>query len=280
MSFILDLHTHAFPDFLAPKAMEVLTRPMGDWLPARDGTLASLLASMDAAGVARCCVANIATKPEQSTAILSWSQQIASERLIPLGSVHPFSPRWGEELEAIAAAGLPGIKLHPLFQGFVVDDDAVMPLYAKAAQLGLFVLFHAGLDISYPGERGASPARLARVRSQVPGLVMIAAHFGGWQVWDEVIEHLAGKDIYLDTSYIHQVPGPQLETILRRHGTHRILFGSDSPWLSQVECLRHLRGMPLSAESLQGILGGNALGLHPALAHWGRSQLVALCAGV
>jgi predicted TIM-barrel fold metal-dependent hydrolase len=262
---IIDVHTHAFPDRLAPKAMEVLTRPFGDWKPARDGTLASLVTSMDKAGIDRCLVANIATRPEQGAAILSWSRQIASERIVPLGSVHPQSLTWEAELEAIAEAGLPGIKLHAQFQGFVLDDDSVLPLYAKAAELGLFVLFHAGFDISFPGDESASPRRLARVRHRVPKLVMIAAHMGGWQAWSEALEHLVGSDVYLDTSYIHQVPPAQLNLILGRHPSSRLVFGSDSPWLSQRSSLEYLRGLRLDTAALERMIGGNASALHHSL---------------
>jgi uncharacterized protein len=262
---IVDVHTHAFPDSLAPKAMQVLSAPLGEWKPARDGTLSSLQASMTEAGVQRVFVANIATRPEQAAAILDWSQQIASDHIVPLGSVHPLSPTWAEELEAIAEAGLPGIKLHAQFQRFVIDADEVFPLYAKAAQLGLFILFHAGFDIAFPGDESSAPRRLARVRHRVQDLVMIAAHVGGWQAWDEVIEDLVGTDVYLDTSYIEQLSPRQLESILCRHSHDRILFGSDSPWLSQKCCLKFIQALPLAASVAERILGQNALGLHPSL---------------
>jgi len=262
---ILDVHTHAFPDFLAPKAMEILSAPLGEWKPVRDGTLDSLQASMTEAGVQQVFVANIATRPEQGPAILKWSQQIASDRIVPLGSVHPQSPTWPEELEGIAEAGLPGIKLHAQFQRFVVDADEMFPLYAKAAQLGLFILFHAGFDIAFPGDESSAPRRLARVRHHVQDLVMIAAHVGGWQAWDEVVDYLVGTDVYLDTSYIDQLSPEQLERILCRHSHDRILFGSDSPWLSQKRCLKLVRALPLALSDVERILGQNALGLHPSL---------------
>jgi uncharacterized protein len=262
---IVDVHTHAFPDFLAPKAMEVLSKPLGEWKPVRDGTLGTLLTAMDDAGVDRSFLANIATRPEQGPSILAWSQKVASDRIVPLGSVHPRSPNWAAELEAIAEAGLPGIKLHPQFQHFVVDAEEMFPIYEKAASLGLFILFHAGFDIAFPGDESACPKRLAHVRHRVQDLVMIAAHVGGWQAWDMVLEHLVGHDIYLDTSYIHQVEGPQLEQILSCHSQERILFASDTPWLSQQESLANLRQLPLGPDAVGLILGQNAVRLHPSL---------------
>jgi predicted TIM-barrel fold metal-dependent hydrolase len=262
---IVDVHTHAFPDFLAPKAMEILSAPLGEWKPVRDGTLSSLLASMAEAGVHRAFVANIATRPEQGPSILGWSREIASDRIVPLGSVHPLSPNWAQELEAIAEAGLPGIKFHAQFQDFIIDADEMLPLYDKAAKLGLFVLFHAGFDIAFPGDERSAPRRLAQVRRRVKDLVMVAAHVGGWQAWDEVIDHLAGTDVYLDTSYIDQLAPEQLERILTRHSSDRILFASDSPWVSQKSCIKLVRSLPLHPSDVERILGQNALNLHPSL---------------
>lgn len=262
---IFDVHTHAFPDTLAPKAMQVLSAPLGDWKPVRDGTLSSLRDSMADAGVHRVFVANIATRPEQAPAILNWSRAIASDRIVPLGSVHPHSPTWEQELEAIADAGLPGIKFHAQFQNFVLDADEAFPLYTKAAQLGLFILFHGGFDIAFPGDERSAPRRIARIRRRVHNLVMVAAHVGGWQAWDEVIDHLVGTDVYLDTSYIDQVSPKQLERIMQRHRHDRILFASDTPWASQKACLECVRSLPFDARDLEAVLGQNALGLHPSL---------------
>lgn len=263
---IVDVHTHAFPDFLAEKAMDALSKPFGEIRAARDGRLQSLLASMTAAGIQCSFLANIATRPEQSRSILEWSRQVKSPRIIPLGSVHPASKDWQGELEAICAAGLPGIKLHPQFQGFCVDSEDAIPLYRKAAALGLFVLFHSGFDIAFPGDDRASPRRLAAVRHRVDDLTMIAAHFGGWQAWDEVVTHLAGRDVFLDTSYLHQVPERERDLVLQKHTPNRILFASDSPWLSQEAALAQVRALPLGARELQNVLGMNALSLHPSLA--------------
>jgi len=262
---IIDVHTHAFPDFLATKAMASLQKPLGDWKPSRDGTLTSLVESMDAAGVDRVLVASIATRPEQGPAIAQWSRQIASERIVPLGSVHPHSATWEAELEAISEAGLVGIKFHPQYQHFILDAEEVMPIYRKAASLGLFVLFHAGFDIAFPGNESAAPRRLAHVRHRIDNLVMIAAHVGGWQAWDEVLAHLVGRDVYLDTSYIHQIPQTQLEAILERHPHGRMLYASDSPWLSQRKSLEFVRKLPLDESAMRQVLGANAQQLHPLL---------------
>jgi predicted TIM-barrel fold metal-dependent hydrolase len=56
---------------------------------------------------------------------------------------------------------------------------------------------------------------------------------GGLGLWDETLEHLAGKDIYMDTSCCHDaIPAPAMGALLARHDRGRILFGSDYPLFS------------------------------------------------
>ena len=258
---IIDVHVHAFPDFLAPKAMETLSRNSGEYQPHTDGTLTALLHSMDRAGVHRAFVANIATRPEQARPILDWCGRIASERILPLASVHPASGLWEEELEAVAAAGVPGIKLHPQYQGFVLDDPALRPFFEKAARTGLFVLVHAGFDVAFPGDERAAPERVRALKDGVPDLILIAAHLGGWRAWDRVVQCLAGHEVYLDTSFLQEVDIRIRERILERHDRRKLLFGSDSPWLSQEASLEAVRSLPLEEAGLQAILGDNAEGL-------------------
>jgi predicted TIM-barrel fold metal-dependent hydrolase len=262
---IVDVHTHAFPDFLAPKAMAKLSEPFGEFEPARDGTLASLLESMSVAGVELSFLANIATRPEQGPSILEWSRAIVSERVVPLGSIHPRSESWEQELDAIAEAAFPGIKFHAQYQGFAVDDDRMIPIYDRIAKLGMFILFHGGYDIAFPGDDSSSPRRLARVNRRVPELRMIAAHTGGWMAFPEVVEHLLGTDVYLDTSYLHELTRENVAIVLERHSTNRLLFASDTPWFSQQAALEVIRSLPVSRAALERILGQNALELHPSL---------------
>ena len=72
-----------------------------------------------------------------------------NERLIPFGSVFPHAPDALEELERIRDMGLVGVKFHPDYQGFFVDDEKMKPIYRKISQLGLITVFHAGKDYGY-----------------------------------------------------------------------------------------------------------------------------------
>ena len=62
------------------------------------------------------------------------------------GSVHPSHPDALKELERIHALGIKGIKFHPDYQYFFVDEERMFPIYEKCGKLGLIVVFHAGWD--------------------------------------------------------------------------------------------------------------------------------------
>lgn len=256
--FITDFHSHAFPDALARKALCALSERSGEYRPHTEGTIASLLGSMDDAGVSRSVVASIATKPAQFAPILEWSLSVKSSRIVPLASVHPLSGNFEAEIDAAADAGFPGIKLHPLYQSFVVDDKKVYPLYDKIRSRGMFILFHAGYDIAYPGDESASARRIARMIKDFPDLAVIASHLGGWKDWENVDECLAGKNIYLETSFISMIEPSLRNRILGRHPREMILFGSDSPWLKPSDEIRAVESLGLSDSDLEKIFSLNA----------------------
>lgn len=256
---IVDIHTHAFPDAIAERAMRHLSDAAQ--VPAYlDGTVSALIGSMDGAGIDRSVVASIATKPSQFESILNWSRAIASDRIIPFPSIHPGDPEWSDRIDDVADQGFAGIKLHPYYQGFNVDDEGLLPFYAKLQTRGLVVLMHAGFDMAYDRTRCAEPARIARVNAQFPELKLVAAHLGAWEDWDEVRRHLIGRRIYLDTSYsLPFMSKDAARELIMAHPADYVLFGSDSPWEDQNAALQQLSALDLPEECLGAILGNNAL---------------------
>ncbi|HPO49152.1 MAG TPA: amidohydrolase family protein [Spirochaetota bacterium] len=254
---IIDTHSHVFPDFLAERAMKTLSEHSGAYKPFLNGTIADLVKSMDKNKIKSSFIANIATKPEQSEASLKWSQKVRSERIIPLGSIHPSSLNWEIELENIKSEGLPGIKLHPLYQNFLIDDKRIYPVYEKVAELGLFILFHSGYDIAFGKRDDALSFRMKKIVERFKNLKIIAAHLGGWREWDNVLENLAGKDVFFETSFINEVPQKTLEAVLSKHDKNRFFFGSDSPWLSQESQIDFIKKLNISDDFKEGIFYKN-----------------------
>jgi predicted TIM-barrel fold metal-dependent hydrolase len=257
--FITDFHTHAFPDSLAAHAIAVLSAGTPEARPRRGGTIGDLLTSMDRAGIDRSVICSIATRPEQFGKILQWSLSIASKRLIPLVSVHPADPDAIANICRIKATGLRGIKLHPYYQDFVLDDPAMFPIYRAISDNNLILVCHTGFDVAFPHIRRCDPVRIANLLDRFPDLKFVATHLGAWRDWDEVEKHLLGKNIYIEISFSLGCAGDeQVRRILTGHPANRLLFGSDSPWQDQSETLEGLRHLRLDPGLNEAILAGNA----------------------
>ena len=155
--------------------------------------------------------------------------------------------------------GLRGLKFHAEYQDFVLDDARMLKIYDYALSRGLIIVHHAGFDPGYPAPFKTSPKQFAKVADAMRGGTIVAAHFGGHAQWDEVLEHLAGKNIYLDTSMgFEYFSREQFKAILEKHGSDKILFASDSPWSSAASEINLLKGFSLSEHDAQNILYNNA----------------------
>lgn len=256
---IIDIHTHAFPDEIAARAMKGLQENSHLQAPG-DGTVAGLINSMDEADIDLSIVCTIATKPGQAKGILKWCQKIRCDRLDPFPSVHPDDDKPGQWIDKIAKENFAGIKLHPMYQNCPADDPRMDPIYAAAAANGLAVASHCGLDIAYPPDDGrASPQRFARVLERFADLKLICTHMGGWRSWDLVEQFILGTSAYLETSFSLEELGPtRAVEMIRRHGASRVLFGSDWPWNNQRDSVKLLRKLGLGEKELDGILFANA----------------------
>lgn len=256
---IIDFHSHIFPEKIVDKALSALSHCTGDLEPVIRATAASMLEYMDKSGVEKSVILNIATNERQQQAVNDFALSINSEKLISFGSVYPLAQSAQYELERIAALGLKGIKLHPDYQGFFVDDERALKIYEKAAKLGLITVFHAGMDTGLFEPVHCPPQRLKAALPAFGGGAVVAAHFGGYGQWYEVEEHLVGTNIYFDTSYAYgRMPKGQAERIIISHGAEKILFGSDMPWSGQIQELKFLRSLDIPEESKQSIECKNA----------------------
>jgi predicted TIM-barrel fold metal-dependent hydrolase len=255
---IIDFHTHIFPSDMAAKTLEDMDKRA---IPSyTDGTLPGLIHSMEAAGISISVVSRITTKSEQVESINAWLLNNKQNRIHPLATWHPDLPVYPETIKKLKARGFKGFKLHPDYQGFIVDDKGMFPFYEAVQGEGMFILFHAGLDRGLPGPLNAPPERLVKIHEAFPDLIMILAHMGGEEIYDRTEECLLGRDIYLDTSFVlRKMPIRILERFVNRHPIERFLFGTDSPWVDQNLDLKFFLSLPFLTEAAkEKILGTNA----------------------
>lgn len=259
---LIDFHTHAFPDFLAPRAMQSLSQAAGGLKPQTEGTVASLKEQLKKDGVDRAVVLSIATTPTQQKKVNDFAIDLNKDPVLyAFGSVHPDAPDALDELDRLHAAGIKGVKFHPEYQGFYADEEKLKPIYQKISRLGLITLFHAGQDLGFLPPYHAMPEHLFGALKWLDSPV-VAAHWGGIGCHQEVINRLCGQNIYFDLSFGYGViPKKQAQQILDKHTPDRLLFGSDLPWHRPAWEKRLLDTLELSNEDRDRICYQNALRL-------------------
>ncbi|MFA5204437.1 MAG: amidohydrolase family protein [Lentisphaeria bacterium] len=258
---IFDAHTHVFPDAIAARVVAEIAGS-ASVTPSFDGTRTGLEALLKRTGIDGALNCPIATRPEQVPGINA--RAIAGNRwpVLSLGTVHQATPEPARVLEELHAAGVPGIKLHPEYQGFDLDDPRLTPVWAACVRLGLVVVMHGGEDIAFTPPCHGSPAAIRDLLAAHPGLKLVAAHFGGWRQWAGVRQMLLGKPLWLDLSFTFDyVPDADIVEMIRRHGVARVLFASDAPWADPAAVLAAVRRLPLTPAERDAILWDNAAAL-------------------
>ena len=231
---MIDTHVHVFPDKIAEGAIAKLA-VAAKKVPSTNGTFSDTVNKMKIWGVDEFWLMPIATNEKQMTNVNDFALSCKSDACYPFASVYPLSNKAIDELERVYGLGFKGVKLHPEYQQFEVSDKRVYPVYDFIKSHGMMLCFHAGKDCAYPNTYYASPKSIAKVADDFKEIKIIAAHLGGWNVWQEVLEYEAGKDIYFDTAYLKgMISDDEVKKILNHHSKERILLGSDCPWSSPI----------------------------------------------
>lgn len=257
---IIDFHTHDFPDAIAAKSIALLQQRSGT-MPYTDGTYQGLARSMGEGGIDISILLPVVTKPSQFTTVNRVAAQLNEKQgaIRSLGGIHPDNEDYREKLKEIKSMGLPGIKLHPAYQGTYMDDIRYKRIVSYALEQDLLVVFHAGVDIGLPEPVYTDPERTLNLLRDTGGGNMILAHLGGWKCWDQVEELLLDRNVYFDTAFVQDfMSKEQFMRIVRGHGSDKILFGTDSPWSGQKESVEWLKSLPFSTEEQEQIFSGNA----------------------
>ena len=181
----IDAHCHVYPDKIASRAVEGIGS-FYDMPLVHKGTLADLVSVQERAGVTHGVIFSVATTPHQVGSINRFIADCVAGsdgRFVGLGTVHPDSPTLRADIDEIISLGLRGVKLHPDFQRFKIDDYRCLKIY-ELCEGRLPVLLHCG-DHRYDF---SNPNRLLPVLDAFENLTVIGAHLGGWSVWEEAFE--------------------------------------------------------------------------------------------
>ena len=260
---IIDSHCHIYPERIAPTAVEAVEK-FYDYLPRQpwDGTVEDLVRSGNAAGITHFIVFSVATNPRQVSIInhfIARSVENSSGCMTGLGAMHLDSDDYARDLAEIESLGLKGVKLHPDIQHFCADDPRAMEIYALC-EGRLPVCIHAG-DKRYDY---SNPERMCRILEKFPRLQLIAAHMGGWSVWEEAAERLSAyPNVLVDcSSSLYWLKPETAERLIRLYGSERVLFGTDYPFWPQDHEISDLLALNLNKEEFENIFWRNAARLY------------------
>lgn len=256
---IIDVHAHFFPDSLAESAVNSVAEICDGYIvPALDGRLVSLEKRSEELGIERVVTLPVATKVEQ---VLSINRNLVRDNsfVVPFAALHPLMENFTEEIGFIVKSGVSGVKLHPEYQNFYITEKRFEPFWEALENSGLLVLMHCGYDPGPFSSDHATPEMVASLLDAFPSLKLIAAHFGGLQMWDDVEKWLIGRKVYLDTAAVASLlPADEFVRLARSHGVEKVLFGSDTPWEDQEKAITYIEECGLTKEEQELVLFTNA----------------------
>lgn len=253
MRKIIDFHAHIFNPKIAHLAIANLEKHYGMQWECK-GTFTDMKEEMDRSGFYKAVIFSTPTKPTQVTINNDFLFDLRDDRFIVFGSVHPDFEDVAYEIQRIKNHGLRGFKFHPDFQQFNIDDDKALYMYEQIGEDYPIVL-HVGdknLDFS-------NPVRLSRVLDIFPNYKFVAAHMGGYSVWDTDAKSLVGKNVWFDTSStMWEVTPEKMVNMIRAHGADKVLFGSDYPAVSLTAEAERIEALDLTEDEKDMIFYKNA----------------------
>ncbi len=259
---IIDFHTHTFPDEIAEQSISYLEKK-GHIKAVTNAKRSTLVRSMRESGVDVSLVLPVATRAKQEKTINSLSAELnGKDGIFYAGAIHPDCEDVEGTLNEIKAARMFAVKLHPDYQGACFDDERYINILAKAAEKGLYIITHAGMDVAFPDDVHCTPDMILNVLDRLNGLIdnrLILAHMGSYDAPDEVLQKLCGKPVMMDTAAVLDLHPEKCVEIIRSHGADKVLFATDSPWKSQREYISLLDSLPLTDAEKEAIFCKNAL---------------------
>lgn len=253
---IIDSHSHIFPEKIATKASVNIGNFYGIQMSSH-GTAQELLSKGREAGISRFVVHSTATNPRQVKGINQFIIEQCQEHSEFIGymTLHPDMSENEiiDEISICMENDIRGIKLHPDFQTFNIDDDRAIKIYSNAEGV-LPILFHTG-DKRYEYSK---PERLAKVARAFPKLKVIAAHFGGYSRWDETGCYKGLENIYMDTSSSLMFMSPEeAKKFIDYFGAEWFFFGVDYPMWEYKEEIERFMQIPIQDKQRKLILADN-----------------------
>jgi predicted TIM-barrel fold metal-dependent hydrolase len=197
-------------------------------------------------------------------------RELGAGLLRPFGSVNPLAPDWEEDLRRCHEVHeMPGIRLHPNYHGYKLDDPAFARLLAAAAERSLVVQIAARMEDPRTQSRllAADDVDLAPLvellpkvpqpdSADKPGLRLELLNALGPVRPDLIDRLIAAGPVYVEFAMLEGVAG--LAQRLAHVPPDRILFGSHAPFFAWQSAPLKLRESALSGVQIESLEFKNA----------------------
>ena len=186
--------------------------------------------------------------------------------LVPFGTINPKLPDWRDDLRRCREEHrMPGIRLHPNFHGYKLDDPLFAETLDAAAEAKFIVQIALKMDdvrVQHPLIQvpDVDPTPLAKVLAAQPKLRVVLLNT------NRTIQQAAGKklialpNVYIECAMWETIGA--VEAILAA-APDRVLFGSHLPLFPLESSLLKLRESVLTAAQERAIRCENARRLFP-----------------
>lgn len=187
--------------------------------------------------------------------------------LVPFGSVNPMLPDWREDMRRCRQEhGMPGIRLHPNYHGYRLDEPVFAEVLREARAHGLIVELALRMDDVRVQHRlmcvaDVDPGPLAKVLAGLPPGPLVLLNVTRATAATQLRQLAALSGVYFDCAMWEGVGG--LAALAEAVSVQRVLFGSHLPLFPLESSLLKLRESGLSDAILDAIREGNARRLLP-----------------
>ncbi len=213
------------------------------WVSSLDGLLHKDISSVNARLVEEC-------------------RRSGTGRLVPFGSINPTLPDWPEDLRRCDEVHhMPGIRLHPHYHGYGLDDERVKRLFAEAERRRLIVQ----IALKMEDERTQHPQMRVPTVDVAPLQPLLAHHPGLPVVLLNALRDLRGEvpgrlaesgSVYFDIGMLEGVGG--VARLLENVPLERVLLGTHAPLFVIESALLKLRESELGEFRTRAVSRSNA----------------------
>ena len=261
MQKVINAHCHIYPEKIASKAVLGI-KDFYDLDMSLNGRIDGLINDGSKVGVVHYLIHSVATTPKQVKSINEFISDEVKKRpdlFTGFGTLHPDSDDIQGDFDYLLELGLKGVKIHPDFQQFALNEERAFKLGEVINAGEIPVLIHCG-DYRY---NYSNPENLIPFLDKFPDMTVIGAHFAGWSMWEDSTRQLAGREnLYVDlSSSLYALSPETAKELIHAYGADKVLWGTDYPmWESESE-MEYFNKIDLTEEERSMILYENAFKL-------------------